>query len=252
MVFSELPIGNEFYFGGVTVEEYRYGAGRGREKYLVEHKMTWKKTALDGLAICVDENPYQTFDYAHTESGQNRYMRAHGHRAFFLSSLYKYLNCDNSSWCQVSPGDTPPYFSRDPGFLSRFSPEEIAFMMPYSMTVNMPTGYTKQYGTTMTKDVLVGIPSREQLGDRTTAGTFGLSINFNETWVSDADTLSNRIRHGYLYRTGGENSARVMPVIKIKPDAPVDLDENGKFIIRVPEVDFSGDLMTFLGLEAAA
>lgn len=252
MVFSELPVGTEFYFGSITVEEHRYVHGRGRERRMVEHKMTWKKTALDGLAICVEENPYQTFDYAHTVSGQNRYMRAHGHRAFFLSSLYKYLNCDNGSWCQVSQGDALPYYANEPGFLSRFSPEEIAFMMPYSMTVNMPTGYTKQYGTTMTKNVLVGIPSREQIGDRMTTGTFGLSLPSNETWLSDADTLSNRMRYGYLSRVGGENPARVMPVIKIKPDSPVDLNENGKFIIRVPEVDFSGDLMSFLGLEAAA
>lgn len=246
MVFSELPVGSEFHFGSTTQRTYRNGRNS-----TVEVPFVWMKTGLNGLSVCIDNKPYVSFDYARRETGNNRYERIHGHRAFFLSSLCKYLNCADESWKQVAAGDGIPYAEHDQGFLSHFTQDELSFMMPYSMTTPMPVGYTKTYGASMTRDVLVGIPSIEQLSsDGFSRGTFGVDL-YPETWVLNADTMSMFMRRGSS-RTGGDNARKVMPVIKIKDDAPVDRDPNGKFIIRVPETEFDGDLAAFLGFELAA
>jgi hypothetical protein len=88
------------------------------------------------------------------------------------------------------------------------------------------------------------------MGTRNNPGTFGINFTRSETWVLDADTM-HHYHSGYIYRIGGERGKFVMPVIKIKDDAPVDRDERGRYIIRVPESDFAGDLAAFLGFDPA-
>ena len=254
MVFSELPVGSKFCFGKIKKTQYNYGRN-GSVTQVVDTPLIWKKTALNGLSVGVDECGYCSFDYPRQGTGNNRYMRSHGHRLFFLSSLYKYLNCADGSWRETAVGDGAPYSdSNNSGFLSRFTDEELRLIEPHNMRVAVPAGYTKQYGTEMTKSVLVGIPSLEQVGDRLTRGTFGVSFDRISTWVSDADTMCKYLNHGYLRRTGGDGTSNIMPVIKLKDDAPVDMDESGRYIIRIPETNFTGDLDAFLGLqfEAAA
>lgn len=247
MVFSELPVGSKFCFGKIKKTQYHYGRN-GSE--LVDVPIIWKKTALDGLSVGIEECGYVSFDYRHEATGSNRYIRNHGHRFFFLSSLYKYLNCADSSWKEVCSGDTQPYSDyNNSGFLSRFNDEELKLIEPHKMKVAVPMGYTKQFGVEVTKPVLVGIPSIDQLGDRFTRGTFGVTFDRINSWVSDADTLSKYMNNGYLRRDGGDRAASIMPVIKIKDDAPVDINTAGKYIIRIPETNFMGDLDAFLGFE---
>jgi hypothetical protein len=214
--------------------------------------MVWKKTMLDGLSVGVEEMGIASFDYPHTATGQNKFVRTHGHRMFFLSSLYKYLNCNDTSWSQIADGDERPYvdFDMPRGFLSRFSDEERNYLMPFSMTVATPSGYTKQYGESQTKEVLVGIPSSSQLGSYRNAGELGVTFEHAESWVTDVGTMHMYYGYGNSYKLAGERRRKIMPVIKINPDAPVDRDERGRFIIRAPEAEFDGDLCAFLGLEA--
>jgi len=255
MVFSELPTGAKFCFGKIKKTQYNYNRTNGGRSEVVDVPMIWKKTALGGLSVGIKECGYATFDYRHEASGTNRYMRSHGHRFFFLSSLYKYLNCADASWKQVDEGDVQPRSDfNDSGFLSRFNEEELRLIEPHNMKVVVPSGYTKQFGSEVIKPVLVGIPSLEQLGDRYSTGTFSVAFDRIDTWVSDADTMSKYMSYGSVRRAGGDISSNVMPVIKIKDDAPVDIDEAGNYVIRMPETNFTGDIDAFLGLtlEAAA
>ena len=252
MVFSEIPVGQNFCFGRNMVASYGYNNGARRMR---EIPLVWKKTALNGLSVCVEEYPYASFDHARAATGTNQSIRLHGHRVFFLSSLYKYLNCEDTSWMEVENGDSTPSVrgtETNRGFLSTFTDEERVYMETFSMTVPNPPGYTKQYGASQTKNVLVGIPSLEQLGDSRSAGTFGVIFNGANTWVTDADTMHKHYSYNSAYRIGGERIRNVMPVIKIKDDAPVDRDEHGRYVIRIPETDFAGDLSAFLGFELVA
>ena len=251
MVFSDIPVGQSFCFGRNMVQSYGYNNGVRRMR---EIPLVWKKTALDGLSICVEEYPYASFDYPHAATGTNQSMRLHGHRAFFMSSLCKFLNSEDLSWMQVSEGDSTPPSRNDTsnGFLSRFTEEERRYIQPFSMTIPNPPGYTKQYGVSQTKEVLVGIPSAEQLGTSRIAGTFGIILENASSWVVNADTMHHHFNYNYISRIGGERIRCVMPVIKIKEDAPVDRDEHGRYIIRIPETDFTGDLSAFLGFELVA
>lgn len=257
MVFSEIPAGSSFLFGSIMNRQPNYGTRNrngGVQVDIVKKPMVWKKTMLDGLSVGVEEMGIASFDYPHEATGQNKYVRTHGHRMFFLSSLYKFLNCSDSSWQRVAEGDARPYvdYERTSGFLSRFSDEERSFLMPFSMTTETPTGYTKQYGQSQTKEVLVGIPSASQIGTHRNAGEFGVVFDRSETWVTDVGTMQMYNSYGSTYRIAGERGRKIMPVIKINPDAPVDRDERGRFIIRVPETEFDGDLCAFLGFEAVA
>lgn len=254
MIFSNLPIGTEFCFGKIKKSQYNYNRPGGAE--IVDVPMVWKKTALNGLSVGIKECGYASFDYRHSATGSNRYMRNHGHRVFFLSSLYKYLNCADTSWRNVASGDAQPRCdNRDNnGFLSRFTDEEIRLIEPHNMTTAIPVGYNKLYGAEMSKSVLVGIPSLAQIGDRYGNGTFGVGVPRKTTWVHDADTMSQYLNYGSICRVGADTSAEIIPVIKLKDDAPVDVQEDGRFIIRIPESEFAGDLDAFLGfgMEAAA
>ena len=246
MVFSELPADAEFCFGKIKKTQYSYSS---QQRTTVDIPMIWKKTALGGLSVGIKECGYATFDYRHEATGANRYMRNHGHRLFFLSSLCKYLNCADTSWKQVAAGDVQPYNNEyEFGFLSRFNEEELRLMEPHNMKVAVPQGYTKMFGAEMTKPVLVGIPSLEQIGDRYSMGTFAVPFARIDTWVSDADTMSKYMSYGSVRRIGGDRSSNIMPVIKIKDDAPVDVDASGAYVIRIPETNFSGDIDAFLGL----
>lgn len=253
MVFNDLPIGAEFCFGKIKKTQYSRTPDGRHVSEVVDVPLVWKKTALNGLSVGIRECGYAAFDYPHDATGSNRYMRNHGHRLFFLSSLYKYLNTADTSWKNVSTGDRPPrYDDNGAGFLSKFSDEEIRLIEPHNMKVEVPVGYTKQYGTEVTKSVLVGIPSLEEIGDAYSSGTFQINVPQKSTWLSDADTMSKYISYGHIRRMGGDGTSNIMPVIKLKDDAPVDVLENGKYIIRIPESDFSGDIAAFLGFECEA
>lgn len=251
--FKDLPVGTDFCFGKTTKVRYAYGTGNNRETY--EEPMIWKKTALNGLSVCVKEGGFASFDYPHTATGTNNYMRNHGHRMYFLSSLHKYLNCADDSWKAHEEGDGSPYSeSNGSGFMSRFTDEEIKLIEPHKMKIDVPVGYTKAHGTIMEKDVMIGLPSAEQLGGRWSdnQGTFGVTFERIDTWVTDADTMNKRILGGYSRRIPSDNTSYVMPVIKIKEDSPIDMDEFGRYVIRIPETEFEGDIFAFLGFEEEA
>lgn len=248
MVFSEIPAGAEFYFGGHMKNSYNYNAGRWNDEFIM---MKWRKTGLDGLSIQVTECPTVAYDHPRPASGSNKSIRCHGHRLFFLSSLFKYLNCADEEWKIVDAGDRQPRSSESNGFLSRFNENEILYLQPFNMKINVPNGYTKQYGTQMEKTILVGIPSAEQVGTNGMDGTFNMSCRQIYTWLSDSDTMIKTFRSNWINRSAGDYADYVAPIIRIKDDAPVDMDEHGNFIIRAPEVGFMGDLESFLGFTAA-
>ena len=248
MVFSELPAGAEFCFGGYMAMTYDGRLGRTKETYM---KMKWRKTNLNGLSIQIHNTPNVSFDHPRPSSGSSRTIRSHGHRLFFLTSLYKYLNCDDMSWKDVDPGDRAPRATDSKGYLSRFNEDEIKYLQPFTMKINVPSGYNKQYGQEMERDVLVGIPSIEQMGNGSNDGMFGIAVNRVFTWLSDADTMIRTFRSDWLGRQPGDCVDSVAPIIRIKDDAPVDVDEHGVYVIRVPEVGFEGDIEAFLGLAVA-
>ena len=240
MVFSDLPVGSEFYFGvrPQTKTFFRNGRCVSETFYI---QMKWKK-AQNGLSVCVNDDRYICFDSGRGD-GSNKYIRQHGNRYFFISRLYEYLNCADGSWKEVAQDDVRPTYSQDVdfGFLSGFNAEELAFMEPYDMTVDVPVGYNKRYGDKVTKKVLVGIPSRKQIME-----TFGLQP-CGSTWITDADNMSMSMRMNVTYRHNTDRTNRFMAVVKIRNDAPIDVDHSGQYVIRVPETDFSGNLDLFLG-----
>lgn len=251
MVFNDIPAGTDFYFGTAKNRRYDYATRRYNEE---PAPMKWRKTALDGLSVEIGEKTVGSFDHPRPTTGTNKSIRAHGHRLFFLSSLCKYLNCADNSWMSVDAGDRAPSHSEGSteGFLSRFSEDELKYLEKFTMKINVPTGYVKQYGTQMEQEVLVGIPSQEQVGVEGREGAFGPHMPSLYTWLSDGDTLSHYHRNTWTQRTSGDNLNHVAPIIKIKADAPVDTDSQGRYVIRVPEKAFEGDLDAFLGFEAAA
>jgi hypothetical protein len=106
----------------------------------------------------------------------------------------------------------------------------------------------------MEQEVLIGIPSEAQMGYRNHPGSFNISFeDIGVTgWLSDADTMSKYHGYGYTNRMNSDHTRNIIPVIKIKDDAPVDIDEHGQYIIRIPESTFDGDIMAFLGYKVSA
>lgn len=251
MVFNDLPAGAMFCFGKTKKQMYNHST---RVLDFYDEPMVWRKTALNGLSVGVKEVGYASFDHPRLATGTNNYMRAHGHRYYFDSSLNNYLNCFDGSWKTVSEGDQEPFSDSldGNGFLSRFSPDEIKLIEPHKMSVEVPVGYNKIYGKTVEKDVLVGIPSAAQLGSRYSEGEFGILFDRIDSWVTDADTMNKRCVYGNIRRVGSEHNASIMPVIKIKGDSFVDRDDLGRYIICIPEEEFEGNIAAFLGFEEEA
>lgn len=249
MFYSELLNGTKFFFGSTLISAYN---GRTRTYEQVNTPVCWVKTAQDGLAICTNGLQTVSFDYRRTATGNNRYERDHGNRVYFLSAVHKYLNCANSSWRTVDPGDAIPRGPEN-GFLSIFNDKEITFILPHTVSVNVPAGYTKKNGATMTQQVLASLPSAEQLGTRYEQGTLGVDCRNIYTWITNAESMSKTFDRGYINsHCGSERSAGICPLVKIKDDAPIDVTENGEYIIRIPEPDFEGDIAAFLGFELEA
>lgn len=123
-------------------------------------------------------------------------------------------------------------------------------MQPFTMKVDVPAGYTKQYGAQMTKEVLVGLPSLEQIGARNIQGTFGVDFDYKYTWVTDADTTPKYVWGQSVCSRNSDRANRVMPVIRVRDDAPVDTDDLGRYVIRYLEPDFDGDIDALLGFAA--
>jgi hypothetical protein len=136
------------------------------------------------------------------------------------------------------------------GFLSFFNDVERAFLQQFKIAYNTPKGYTKKYGETVEQNVLVSIPTSKQLGNAYENGTFGISTNGIYTWLADSDTLFREFGYDRITRTSnGKYANRIAPVIRIKDDTPVDVDEDGKYIIRIPEAKFEGNVAAFLGID---
>lgn len=246
MVFKDLPAGTVFLFGQTGIWQGSYESGR-YQRVLVQKPLKWKKTDRDGLSLYADELLHASFDYSRYATGTNRYMRNHGHRFFFLSSLYRYLNCGDESWSSVAEGDGRPFADTERGFLSCFSDQEVSMLQPFTMKVDVPVGYTKQYGKQVEKQVLVGLPSVKQFNP-SGADFLGLTDR-RTTWVTDADTTTCCFRCGALKRNGN-SSCNIAPLIRIRDDAPVDTDENDHYIIRLAETDFDGNIDALLGFTA--
>ena len=248
MVFKDLPVGATFYFGFLPIYQYDY-----RQQKQVEtgrKAISWKKTAENELSLCTTSGINAPFDTGRPGTGSNRQIRSHGHRFFPLSVLNKYLNCADSSWRTVADGDIAPQTGAMPsGFLSVFSDQEKTYLQKFTMNITVPNGYTRLYGSTAEHEVYVGIPSSAQLGEDRQLGTFGISHSVY-TWLSDSDTLFKQYRGSYCSRSSyGNTRDLVAPVIRIKDDAPIDVDEDGKYYIRIQERSFDGDLMSFLHVE---
>lgn len=246
MVFSELAPNTPFYFGRVSRTKYINGEGYRN----VEEAIRWRKTSDGGLSVNETEITQNSFDHKRQATGANRYERTHGQRLFSESSLCKYLNCRDTSWANVEQGDSRPFRGNVNGFLSHFSTEEVEFLQPHVITQKTPDGMTKKYGSSVSKSVLVGIPSIAQLNR--IDGTFRIDTpsRYRQGWVTDCSTMSGYFRYDTLCKVGSDHTGNVLAVIKIKEDAPVDITEDGSFIIRIPEEDFNGDLNAFLGLAA--
>jgi len=137
--------------------------------------------------------------------------------------------------------------------LSFFTPDEVNFLQPYTVTHDVPAGYTKKYGTSVSKQVLVGIPSMAEIGDRVVPGTLDLPPAHRQRvdgWVTDCDTMSACKSYGWRSKAATEMTRGVIAMIKIKDDAPVDVNVDGSYVIRIPEEDFTGNLEEFLGFVA--
>lgn len=249
MTYSELPIGADFSFGKNPIVRLNYAT---RSNEYIDEPIIWKKTGENNLAVCLNRNFSAPFDYKRTATGSNRYEREHGMRIYFLSALHKYLNCADNSWSTTAEGDANLDDERS-GFLSHFSDSELCYITPHKIKINIPDGYTKKYGTTMEREMLVGIPSEEQIGYSGNLGTFQINTNaIPATWVTNATTMSRARRYGSYTKYQSDRTFFVAPVIKIKDDAPIDEAEDGRYIIRIPEADFTGDIDLFLGFDIAA
>lgn len=247
MVYGELAPGALFYFGKKEVRNYDYSLRREKTENL---PIQWKKTAENGLSIGLNAVNNKRFDNKKPGTGSNRYEREHGYKVYFLSNLHKYLNCADESWAAVQEGDA--YIEPSSGFLSVFSDEERKFIVPHRMETKIPEGYTKKYGSVWQKDVLVGLPSLSQIGSRAERGTLDIDPESVYTWVTDADTMQKFVARGYQYKRVCDRPTCACPLIKISDDAPVDVTSDGEFIIRIPEKEFTGDILSFLGISLAA
>lgn len=242
MVFSELSPGTEFFFGGYTERYYDYRLRRTEERNV---DLKWIKTSDNQLSVCTGSPFSICFDYPHNITGTNEYMRRHGHRLFTESALMKYLNCADRSWSETG-SDGPMYHGDRNGFLDYFTEEDRKMIIPHHIKVSCPAGYTKKFGPYVEKTTLVSIPSIDQLGTGIQEGKFAINNFPFSTWVTDANSMNLYYRRGYAGKVGGNHYKAVAPVIRIKDDAPVDLI-NGKYYIRVPETEFSGNLDALLG-----
>lgn len=246
MVFSELPVGARFFFGRQRKTRYEYVV---RETAWYEDPIEWIKTNDRSISITVNEMMHsKQFDRSRPLTGANESIRVHGNRFFFDSTIFRYLNSLDSSWINIE-GELESKDSE--GFLSHFNETERSMLEKFDLQVSVPRGYTRKYGQSVSREVLVGLPSLAQLGAESPYnGTFGVDRAFY-TWTVDADDHNALWCAGKKTRAVKPNIPREFhPIIRIKDDAPVDVDQNGHFIIRLAEKDFDGDLCMFLGFEA--
>lgn len=239
MTFADLSPETVFLFGRKKSFDWKPGLGR-VETY---KPMEWIKTHDRGLSVMLGSLYIFQFDISR-ENGTNQYERTHGYRMFPFTRLFQYLNCAGT--------DYPGSGGIDLGFLSNFSPEELSFLRRQTATMNVPKGYNKKYGDTHTYSCLVNIPFLNQVSTFDQRGAFGLGRSYCNGWLVDADTLNQVASYGNIRRCNGSYGNRVNPVISIKEDAPVDRADDGKYIIRVPEPDFTGDLSGFFSWDAVA
>ena len=252
MVYKDLPAGTQFLFGKINTEVYDTQL---RRSMPTQQYLKWAKTDSNNLAINVDAaGAAIAFDHARPGTGSNRYERMHGTKMYFESSIHKFLNCADESWKNVDEGDACPRSNGifQNGFLSAFNEQEKNCLLPFSVTVGTPAGYQRKYGNSVTKQVYASLPSAEQLGTYREAGSFNILFHNMRTYITDPGTMAMRYQYGTPHTTAGECTYNIAPIVKIKDDAPVDLTENGQYIIRIPESDFSGDILSFLGILPAA
>lgn len=249
MVYGDLEVGTRFQFGVARRMNWN---PRTRQNEEIERPMQWIKTADNSFAITERDYLYLPFDYSKPASGTNRYERVHGARVYFLSALHRFLNCSDKSWREVQDGDTVPTNNSN-GFLSAFNESEKQYLVPFTLETQVPSGYTKRLGSTISRSVLASIPTFRQLGSRIAEGTFGIRNDGFYTWITDVDdTACKYYIGGRDYKRMGSNDNNFNIVIKIADDAPIDVDEDNNLIIRIPEPEFEGDIATFLGLKIAA
>lgn len=250
MVFSDLAPGDVFYFG--ILPRYSYDIRAQRTVRAEGTKLLWKKTNEDGLSICTSNGVYAQFDTPRHGTGTNKQTQSNGHRLFASSILCKFLNCSDRSWMIVEEGDIQPGAQNGcyNGFMSIFNDIERTFLQQFKMKYETPRGYTKKCGDTVEHYVFVGIPTSQQLGNIRESGTFGVAANNIYTWLADSDTLFKDFVSGRINRSSnGRYCNRIAPIIKIKDDTPVDVTEDGQYIIRIPEPKFEGNIFKFLGID---
>ena len=73
------------------------------------------------------------------------------------------------------------------------------------------------------------------------------------TYITNPRTTAiNRYYYGSVQHANSDDRFEIAPVVKIKDDAPVDTDQEGRYIIRISEPEFTGDIASFLGIQIAA
>lgn len=154
MKLKDLPIGSKVKFGSY--------AKRTNSPAL---DLKWTKITANGMLVLEPGVLYGTFD-APEQQASNRDRRHHGWNYFPLSNIFQFINSSEAQWFKPQhDADECGYanYSHDCGFLSSFTSEEIAQIIPHEITVGTPDGARKKYGTRTTQKCLISLPSLSQL-----------------------------------------------------------------------------------------
>lgn len=149
MKLREVPNGSAIRFGSYKGDSYSVGR---------EVKMVWRKRSDDGILVA-DTMLESRVDIPRSD-GQTIKEREHGLCYFPNTFLFKWLNSsdqlDDNVVNQLFPYRSDMYKG---GFLSWFSPDELAVMKKWPMRIRVPKRLVNRLGQVTTTETLVGLPS---------------------------------------------------------------------------------------------
>ena len=178
MNIASIPVGSLVWFGGLDDED-----------------LSWRKVTPENDLICL-RHAYRCFDMREPDN-KNGSRRNHGNNFYPHSNIRLWLNSDSDFWyapqhdADNGPVKHPWYRgSAVAGFLSGFSSEERAAIIPRAITVGIPRGSRGDYKAPVQLEDLVTLPSVSE---------FGFDSPFED--CDEGDAIPNLREYAGTYRT---------------------------------------------------
>lgn len=190
----------------------------------------WEKIGEDGRCIRCAAIQHRSVDAPRGRSGINAYEQKHGTNYLPKSHLLSWLNSNDELWTQNMPDDNGALPSDElydehtyRGFLQYLPKGAATLLLPWDMPVHCPGRYKQEPDHVK---VLAGLPDDKDVAE--------------SQYIGSIDHIILRTIHSNSCgQWNGEKSiallpsvhANLHPVIRIKPDTNVSINELGLYYI---------------------